>query len=316
MKHWNRNQGFTLVELLVVIGIIALLISILLPSLNRAREMSYRVKCGSNLRQIGQGLLLYSQANGGSYPRTYYRPGIEPTDQRTKNQAGIGAAFSNPFAAAPNSSPVGTNNIAAAIFLLLRTQQIGSEIFLCPSAAGRISDDFGGGSNTAQTRSNFSNLFLNLCYGVSNMYPQYPPGTPGYFWNAATLTNSEFAIAADQGPVNQNNQGVTNWGGEMRDVNPTSPSYIVKMGNSYNHNQSGQNVLYGDGHVEWQTTMFCGMLSPRVGVSRPAGRDCIWNSQTGSKNWPGDPGNTFGGTCSPSTALDSNIMPISGAGTN
>src|SRR5260221_11685214 len=87
------RRAFTLVELLVVIGIIALLISILLPSLNRARETANRVKCASNLRQIGQAMLLYAGENKGNYPRTYYQPGVALTDAApTFTQTGSGAA--------------------------------------------------------------------------------------------------------------------------------------------------------------------------------------------------------------------------------
>lgn len=80
-------HGFTLIELLVVVSIIALLISILLPSLKRAKEHAKRAVCASNLHQLIIALHLYTEDNNGELPGlsgyqkhtlNYFRPGEGP----------------------------------------------------------------------------------------------------------------------------------------------------------------------------------------------------------------------------------------------
>ena len=61
-KHCNR-RAFSLIELLIVIGIIALLLAILLPVLAQVRQRAEKARCASNLRQVGAGLEMYNQVN-------------------------------------------------------------------------------------------------------------------------------------------------------------------------------------------------------------------------------------------------------------
>jgi prepilin-type N-terminal cleavage/methylation domain-containing protein/prepilin-type processing-associated H-X9-DG protein len=143
----SKRAAFTLVELLVVIGIIAVLIAILLPALGRARSQAQTVACLANLRSIGQALNIYAVGNKQSLPFGYW-DGVGSPDGREDNSSTYSAYFvtsggtqnaqdwamllmSNAFG--KGGATTGTQNVAD----LTRFQGF----FICPSASDARSSD-------------------------------------------------------------------------------------------------------------------------------------------------------------------------------
>ena len=116
------RRAFTLVELLVVIGVIAILIGILLPTLNAARNRAENIQCLSNLRACGQILHIYAQQNRGYFPQmSLQSPETLVTGNKigTDPPAGVDLYYSNVREALaritnPKSDPTACTETASA----------------------------------------------------------------------------------------------------------------------------------------------------------------------------------------------------------
>jgi len=282
MKRVNRRWGFTLVELLVVIGIIALLISILLPSLNRARETANRVKCANNLKQIGLAISLYTNENHGAYPRTYYASGGSSVVGAGNDQYSAADPFST--IVTPNWANTSINNVPSCLFLLLRTEDLNAAVFNCPST-NTNPDNFGGSNLIAVNRSNWSApMSTVLSYSYSDPFP----GTTTQHLGQLKMTSSidtTFAVAADINPGTSSSNGSDN----VLLINSSSSAAQQRLGNSNNHGKDGQNVLFADGHVEFDQNCLAGTNHDNIYTVNTAGfanGPAVMPAFDGANAWP------------------------------
>lgn len=232
------RRGSTMVELIVVGAIILLLVSLLVPMFAQAHDRAGRAKCMDNLRKIGRALRDYADENRGRLPST--RPAsltADPLDA-LPDVSNSGYDCPNPFAV---NGPR-FNNIPAALFLLIRTQDLSARFFICPATDG-VPDDFGGLS--AQARSNFTDVGRNLGYALQNPYASGEAIASGFSWQRDLP--AAYPLVADRGPAA---------GG--------SPS----ARNSPNHGGLGQNLLFADGSVGFRQTPLAGLENDHIYLSR------------------------------------------------
>lgn len=287
---------------LILIG--ALAISILLPSLSKAREFANRIKCGNNLRSIGQSFMLYvgSDTRLQSLPRTTYVAGPNPTvTWGTGNMGPFPPDPENPYKPTCGVQP---NDVTALLYhAMATTNAITTQTFVCPSSNADAWDIKSTPPDayvnwSAQPKSP-NDYHAHLSYSVQNPYVSDHAIGKGFDWKAGgSCQRTDFAIAADINPGAGPKSAVGSTALPPQQTAMSMSQAQLRGANSPNHDCDGQNVLYGDGHVDWSATPWCGVSNDNIytyrkttpstgpGAAKPA--DQGLSSQPGAAQSPFD----------------------------
>lgn len=224
-RHHRSATAFTLIELLVVIAIISILASILFPVFSRARENARRTSCISNLKQIGLGIMQYTQDYDERYPTAF--PGIHQSNIQYAAPGTPGARFS-----------ISDKGHRMTWMDLIFPYVKSINVFICPSM-GPPEDMTGAQQNAAQYAYN----------GAINGYDNDRYGRPlqNSIGNslADVVRPSEVAMVWDYASRNNHESNANGWTRIANNEHPTVDArYAIP-------HFEGASFAFADGHAKW-----------------------------------------------------------------
>ncbi len=227
----RQARAFTLVELLVVVGIIGLLAAILVPTLQQAQELTNRTVCMSNLRGINSAAMLYRSANDDIWPWLY---------NTNKGWDEKGTPVGKNRNLDPNKTP--ERSVTALVFMLVRQDQPPG-MFRCPSDKDSVVDD----NTKAKENESFikaMEYYLDFSKPENISYSYQAPLTVANgFANGVSNSNTEMVVFADMTPT----YGTVKW--NVKDMSTDLSQMEIETQLSNNHKGKQVNILRVAGNV-------------------------------------------------------------------
>jgi prepilin-type N-terminal cleavage/methylation domain-containing protein len=237
----QKQNGFTLVELLVVIGIISVLIAMLLPALNKARQQAKVVMCASQERQISLALMMYAQDNKGWFPLVWWGA---PQAFRDEASGSVATPAMKPYLPSANimRCPAQADSLAAGY-----SGHYGDGRYYVGSYAILA----GHSDYTGSTSWYGWNMWANTSTSALPKAPIPNQGWAGRTVTDLTTTNAgcrtQYIARAEEQPMVVDCFDPAGWSG----YGVTGVRYP-----SNHYGLNGENVALMDGHVEWRHVTF------------------------------------------------------------
>jgi prepilin-type processing-associated H-X9-DG protein len=275
-----KKRAMTLVEVVLVI-IVCFFIIAFFHHIKSQNEYIPRAACASNLKQINNALFLYSQDYNGTFPLIDIKEGkIIGEDRVVRNR--VLNEIENAFKDIP---PAEGRSVSQNLWLLVRNEFAQMELFNCPLSKHAkekwvvrdIKDQTGGVGPQYFVDFPYKNREITISYSFVQPWSVFDKNNDAKKWFWSVDIDSRVVIGADA-----NNGKQPNYTAESLPLREKElKRYINSTNHNYKNRGSGQNVLYGDGHVSFERSAY-------VGVNE----DNIYTAQ--SKDYKGEAGQTAG----------------------
>ncbi len=254
MQGCDNPKNLTIAEVVIVVLVCVFLLAVVPPAFQQTRSDASRITCRRNLSVIGKAIIIYANDYNGELPRAGGRNSIW---SRTIPNWMADNRY-DAYGLAPKGSG-GQATITSSLYMLVKYAELSPRTFICPGDSEATEfkpSEYGAGDRELIDLWDFGPMSSKHC-----SYSYHMP----YGLYALTTSNEPgMAVAADRNPWISSPAAEAKAAALLNSYNPSGGREAIKIGNAITHQEEGQNVLFLDGHVNFEESPFCGINNDNI----------------------------------------------------